>query len=129
MHTAPYFTAFGLLTILHAARVIVLRVRHKVALGDGGIDELERMMRIFGNHAEYVPLGLVFLIALEFVQAPVWYLHLAGGTLLIGRILHAIGLTKARGTSAGRFIGMNLTFLSLLISSVGISLFSVWLRP
>jgi uncharacterized membrane protein YecN with MAPEG domain len=128
MHTAPYFTAFGLLTIYHAARVILQRVRHKVSLGDGGVEELERMIRVFGNHSEYVPLGLVLLLGLEFVQAPIWYMHLAGGMLLIGRILHAMGLSQSRKASGPRFIGMNLTFISILLSSVGITLFSIWAR-
>lgn len=125
MHSAPYFTAFGLLTILHAYRVILLRKRYRVGLGTGGQPELERMIRVFGNHAEFVPIGLILLIGLEFVQAPTWYLHLCGITLLAGRLLHAYGLSKSDGVSFGRFRGMQLTFLSLLLSSIGVTLWSL----
>jgi uncharacterized membrane protein YecN with MAPEG domain len=124
MHTAPYFTAFGLLTILHAYRIIRLRMQHKVGMGDGGIPELARMVRVFGNHAEYVPLGLVLLIGLEFVQAPVWYMHLCGTTLLVGRILHALGISRTSGKSRERMAGMMLTFFSIFLSSIGVSLWA-----
>ena len=127
MHTAPYFTAFGLLYIIHAARVISLRRRHKVGLGHGDIPDLERASRIFGNFSEWVPIGLILLIGLEIVQAPIWYLHLTGGTLLLGRILHSLGLMKSRGHSPGRFAGMILTMTSILLGAVGVSLFSLLL--
>ena len=126
MHTAPYFTAFAFMIVVLALRVVRLRRRHKVSLGDGGVPDLERAMRVFGNCVEYVPIGLILLVCLEFVQAPVWYMHLAGMTLLMGRTLHAMGLGRANGPSAGRVAGMILTFASLLISGIGITLFSFW---
>ena len=129
MHTAPYFAALGLLTIVHALRVILLRRKHKVGIGNGGVPELERMIRVFGNHAEFVPIGLILLIALEFVQAPVWYCHAVGLTLLLGRVLHAMGLSRTAGASAGRAGGTLLTLVSLLLSSVGIIIFSLLVRP
>jgi len=124
MHTAPYFTAFGLLTILHAYRIIRLRLKYKVGIGDGGVPELARMVRVFGNYVEYVPLGLILLIGLEFVQAPVWYMHICGITLLLGRILHALGISRTAGKSGERMTGMALTFLSILLSSIGVSLWA-----
>lgn len=124
MHTAPYFTAFGLLTVFHGLRVIRLRFKHRVSLGDGGVPELERLIRVFGNHSEYVPIGLLLLIALEFLQAPPLYMHLCGLCLLSGRISHAIGLARSGKRTKPRFFGMVLTFLSLLLSSIGIMVFS-----
>lgn len=124
MHTALYFTVFGLLTVFHAYRVIKLRKKYRVGIGDGGHPELTRMIRVHGNHIEFVPIGLILLIALEFVQSPVWYLHLCGMTLLAGRLLHAYGLSQTEGVSFGRLRGMQLTLLSLLLSSVGITLWS-----
>ena len=123
MHTAPYFAAFGFLTIVHAIRVIRLRWKHRVSLGDGGIPELNVMVRIFGNHAEYAPMGLILLIALEFVQAPIWYLHLTGMTMLVGRLLHAWGLPQ-KPLNFGRATGMCLTFTSLALGSIGVMLFT-----
>ncbi len=126
MHTAPYFTAFGLLTILHALRVVQLRMKYKVHLGDGGIPELERMTRVFANFTEYVPIGLVLLIALEIAQSPAWYLHLCGMTLLSGRILHAIGLSQTSSPNSLRTSGMILTLTSLFLASCGVTLWTIF---
>jgi len=117
MHTAPYFAAFGFLTIFHSWRVIRLRRQHRVSLGDGGVPELARMIRVFGNFSEYVPMGLLLLIALEIAQAPPWYMHLCGATLLAGRLAHAQGL--GAGDLKPRVTGMVLTLLSLAFGSVG----------
>lgn len=125
MHTAPYFAAFGFLTVLHALRVIRLRIQHKVAFGDGGVDKLGRMIRVLGNFTEFVPIGLILLIALEFVQSPIWYMHTAGACLLLGRTMHAIALGQGNGVNIGRRIGMVLTFMSILISSVGVLYWSM----
>ncbi|MES2965530.1 MAG: MAPEG family protein [Bdellovibrionota bacterium] len=125
MHTAPYFSALGLLTIVHAVRVISLRWKHKISLGDGGNQELNVMIRVFGNHAEYAPIGLILLAALEFVQAPAWYLHFTGMTLVVGRLLHAYGLPKSPG-HIGRVAGMILTLTSIGLGSIGVMLFTLW---
>ena len=124
MHTAPYFAAFGLLTIFHSYRVIRLRKKFRIGIGTGNNEELARMIRVHGNHSEYVPLGLILIIALEFVQAPIWYLHLCGMALLIGRLLHAQAIAKSSGVSFGRVRGMQLTFLSLFLSSIGVLLWT-----
>ena len=44
---------FLLLTL--SALVVRQRRRHHVELGDGGVPELERAIRAFGNAAEYAP--------------------------------------------------------------------------
>ena len=123
MRTAPYFAALGFLTIVHAIRIIRLRRKHKVSLGDGGVSELNVAIRVFGNHAEYAPFGLVFLLALEYIAAPGWYLHAVGLFLVVGRLLHASALPKAK--LQFRVAGMLLTFLSLGLASIGVLLFSV----
>lgn len=122
MRTAPYFMAFGLLTIFHALRVMRLRWIHQVAMGDGGFKDLARMIRVFGNFIEYAPMGLILLMALEIAQAPPWYLHLCGATLLIGRIVHAQGLGASRLKI--RFAGMVLTLLSVGLGAIGVTLWT-----
>lgn len=128
MHTAPYFAAFGLLTVLHSLRVMQVRSQHQVAFGDGGNDLLMRRIRVFGNFVEYVPMGLILLIALEILQAPTWYMHLAGLTLLLGRILHSMALGSDTGVGPLRGIGMVLTYLSLVVSSFGVLIWT-FLEP
>jgi uncharacterized membrane protein YecN with MAPEG domain len=109
---------------MHAIRVILLRRKHKVGIGSGGVPELEQMSRVFGNFIEYAPMGLVLLLALEFVAAPRWFIHLCGMPLLLGRTLHSLGLSRSTLASKERVYGMILTFASLLIASIGVLIFS-----
>ncbi len=126
MHIAVYLAAFGLMAVFHASKVIQLRWKFRISIGDGGVEELTRAVRVFGNFTEYVPLALILLIGCELVQAPVWFLHLTGACLVLGRCLHAIGLSKPRGGRNPRIIGMMLTLVSLILGSVGVLLFSVY---
>lgn len=129
MVTAPYFTLIGLLTLVFASNVIRLRRQNRIGLGDGGNQELLRAGRVFGNFIEYAPLGLVLLVGLEMAQAPAWYMHLSGSTLLVGRIAHSIGLSQSSGYSLGRTYGMILTLTSIGISAIGVSVFGLILPP
>lgn len=61
--TALAAAVLGLLVVVLAARVSVLRVRHKVSLGDGDNRELARAIRAHGNTVEFVPLFLIMLLA------------------------------------------------------------------
>jgi uncharacterized membrane protein YecN with MAPEG domain len=125
MHTAPYFTALGLIAFINSIRIVQLRWRYRVSLGDGGNVLLLHATRAFGNLMEYAPFGLVLLLGLEYTQAPVWFLHLCGGSLLIGRILHSSAFMKETISMRSRQAGMLLTYFSLVISSIGITAFSL----
>lgn len=98
--TPLYAALCGLLLLALSFRVIILRGRHHVKIGDGGHDDLQRAIRVQGNFAEYVPLLLILLFMLELSRhAPVWALHILGAMIFIGRICHAIGVE----TSAHRY--------------------------
>jgi hypothetical protein len=106
----PYtavFTAFGaLLLVLLATRVSLLRMRHKVSLGDGGNSELQRAMRAHGNTAEHVPIFLLLSAAYELMQGSLQFLLAAGVVFLAARFTYAWGmfsksLTKRRQIAAG----------------------------
>ena len=125
MHTAPYFTALGLMAIVNSIRIVRLRRSLKVSLGDGGQLILLHSIRGFANFMEYAPLGLVLLLALENVSSPIWYLHLCGGTLLMGRLLHSMAFTREKISMNGRVAGMTLTWLSLAMSSIGLTVVSM----
>lgn len=59
-------------------------------------------MRAHGNATEWTPLLVVLLLVLELSGAPSLWLHVAGGTLLLGRVLHAVGfLTKLKTSVPG----------------------------
>ncbi len=115
--TDLYAALVALLAIGLAARVVVLRRRLRVGLGSGEEKALERAIRAHGNLVEYAPLALVLLLILETGEAPNLLLHGLGITLLIGRLLHAWGLSRRGGISFGRFYGTALTWIVIIVSS------------
>jgi uncharacterized membrane protein YecN with MAPEG domain len=95
--------------------VIRLRRQHKVGLGSGGVDDLERAIRAQGNFAEYVPIALILMACLEFNGAPVWLVAILGIGLVIGRVVHAIGINQPPPHFSKRIIGMRLTITALIL--------------
>lgn len=112
----------GLLALFYfvlSLRVIKRRRGANVSLGDGGDQELQRRMRGHGNFAEYAPFGLLLIALLEIGgTTPFWLLHLLGLTLVVARVLHGIALSYTEQWFPGRFYGMILTFLVLVVAGV-----------
>ena len=109
----------GLLILLLVAlsiRVVMGRQKHRVVLGDGGNDDMVLRSRVFGNAAEYIPVGIAALAALTLLGMPAWTIHAVGGALFLGRLLHASGLTAGKPTP-GRLLGMVLTYLALIAAA------------
>ena len=94
--------------------VIGLRRKNKVGLGSGGIDDLERAIRAQGNFAEYVPFGIILIACLELNGAPWWLVALPGITLIIGRLIHAVGINQPPPDFSKRVLGMKFTFYTLI---------------
>ena len=111
--TALYGGCLGILLIVLSILVVRKRDKFQTGIGDGGQEDLARTIRVHGNFIEYVPLSLLLLATLEFQGAATWVLHFFGGSLLLGRLLHAWGLSSSAGRTPGRFIGTLLTWLVL----------------
>jgi len=110
--TPVYAIILTVMLILLSARVIKARWRHRVLFYDGGVSELTHAIRTHGNFIEYVPLCL-FLMALgELNHALDWTLYGVGTILLLGRLLHALGVSKT--ILRLRVYGMVLTFTALI---------------
>ena len=116
--TALYTSLLTLIFITLSINIIRLRFKLKVGLGDGGEKRLTQAIRAHGNFAEYVPLALLLLASYELSGANSVFLHVLGATLLIGRLLHVIGLSKSMGSSVQRAAGMISTFIVLIILAV-----------
>ncbi|MBA4807437.1 MAPEG family protein [Brevundimonas sp.] len=114
-----------LLMLVLSGIVVSGRRRHLVSFGDGGNPDLMAASRAFGNCAEYATPGMIAMLLLAAVGAPAWMVHGVGATLLVGRIVHALGLLFQTGPSLGRVIGMLLTWVALLIAAVGLIAFAV----
>ncbi len=79
---------------------------------------LQRKVRAHGNFAEYVPHGLLIIMALEVMQAQGWLVWLLGSTLTIARLAHAYGLITRYGPSVSRAVGFFSTWFVYIIGSL-----------
>lgn len=109
--TGLYVGLSLLLVLVLAYRVVAVRRATRTGLGTGGSTALEQRIRAHGNAVEYLPLGLLGVALLELTGHAGWLVHALGAGLLLGRVLHAWGLSTSAGTSHGRFLGTLLTWL------------------
>lgn len=75
--------------------VVHHRISNQVALGGGGVEALERAIRVHGNLAEYAPSALILLGLLELNDLPVWQLGVLGGLFTLARVSHLHGMLSA----------------------------------
>jgi hypothetical protein len=113
--TALYTGLTGLLLLILALRVAMVRLREQVSLGVAQNRRLEQRVRAHGNLAENAPIALLMLAVLELLAAAPLLLHLLGGSFFIGRVLHAWGLSSHSGSSWQRLIGILLSWASMLV--------------
>jgi uncharacterized protein len=93
----PATTAFyaGLLALVYlglSGWVVASRVSGNVLLGDAGDDTMLRRVRVHANFSEYVPLVLILVGLLEAGGAAHGLVQGLLIALLVGRILHPIGM-------------------------------------
>jgi len=125
-HAAALWVGLHLILLLVLSLLVVRqRRRHKVALGDGGVPELEQAIRAFGNATEYVPAALIGIAVLAMVEAPPLAIHLTGFLLFAGRVLHGFGLSRSGGTSLARAIGVTMTWLAYVFASVALLFYAI----
>jgi uncharacterized membrane protein YecN with MAPEG domain len=121
------FHVFALYAALNALIMLILgllvsraRIKTQTDIGDGGKPEMAAPLRAHGNNTEYVPMALLLMWALTPLTGAVWLIHAVGAPLTIGRILHAIGLSRSAGPSVLRFTGMILTWIAFVIGIVAL---------
>ncbi len=123
LQVAGVYIAINILMLVwFGLRVVARRFRGKISMGDGGSDDLARAIRVHGNASEYVPPMLVGLLALAFLDAPVWALHALGIGFTLGRVMHAFGMSGA--PLILRQLGMLLTWTAMGIVSLAILYFA-----
>lgn len=130
MITALYASLCALLLVKLSLGVIALRRKHKVRLGDGGVDELQTAIRIQANATEYIPITLLLILLLEMANVSLWIIHLSGITLLLGRLIHIAGLKnndvkmRVLGMQITLFLIIGLAVLNIVYLALGY--LSVW---
>ena len=117
--TPIYLAILGLLFVPFTLRVGAYRIKNKIDIGDGGDQQLQRLIRCQANFVETVPLAAILLVAMELMGAGDTWLHALGATLVIARVLHYAGLSRM-GPFAARPAGMVGTFIVYLVASVWI---------
>lgn len=116
--TGLYAGVLALIYMLLAINVMVKRYKFKVGIGDGKQRPLAKAIRIHGNFAEYIPFILVLMAIYELNGGTSVVLHSCGIALSVGRILHAIGISKSIGVNLYRQIGMLTSFVALVMLAV-----------
>jgi uncharacterized membrane protein YecN with MAPEG domain len=116
--TPLYAAALAVLFLVLSVRVIVKRRTSDIGFGAPQDSDLERRVRVHANFAEYVPLALILLAMAELRGASPLWLHIGGAILLIGRIVHAIGVSRPRTDDFGRIVGMTGSQTAILIGAV-----------
>jgi uncharacterized protein len=121
--TAFYVAVNATILLGLALNVIRMRWRTRTPILDAGKPEMIRAIRTHANAAETIPIALILLIIVRALGGSGLLIHAIGIPLTAGRLLHATGLLTTSGTSFGRFAGMTLTALAILIGIVA----SLWL--
>lgn len=102
----------GLLALLLVAlsiRISMLRMRHRVSLGDGGHDDLQRAIRAHGNTAEHAPIFILLLLLAEAGNAPMAIIWTLAIVFVAARVMLVTGLLSS-ALSKRRRIGAGLTY-------------------
>jgi uncharacterized membrane protein YecN with MAPEG domain len=112
--TALYAAILTLMLVALAINVTLHRRKLKIGLGAGSDPIMLRMMRVHGNAVEYIPIALLLMLVYELNGGAHTALHVCGCALILGRVLHAAGLWRSDGQSAGRAVGQSATWLTIL---------------
>ena len=122
MITPLYAAVMALFLVVLSVRTLRLRRRHKVAIGHGSEPALERAMRAHANFCEYVPIALLLIYFFENLVDSRLLVHAMGIVLLLGRALHAYGVSQINEDFRFRVTGMVLTFTVIISASARILL-------
>ena len=125
----PITTFYAAVTIIMvvglALRVIGYRRLQRIALGDGGRDELQKRIAAHSNLTENAPFFLIAFGLLEWHGLGAMWLHGAGVTWLFARTVHPLGVERRYPKIPLRTIGMGLTLI-LHITSATLLLWFAW---
>jgi uncharacterized protein len=107
-------TAAGIAALINlwlAIRCGQVRTSEKVSIGDGGNDALIRRMRAHSNFAEFTPIVLILISAIEYSTGTTMWLWAVMGLYMLARVAHGLGMDGKGVTAKGREVGILLTFL------------------
>ncbi|MGD0192343.1 MAG: MAPEG family protein [Rhizomicrobium sp.] len=120
--------AFGFYAALNALIMLVLsvlvvraRVTTATPIGDGAKPEMAGPLRAHANNSEYVPMAMILIWALASpLGGYIWMVHGVGLPLTLGRLIHAVAITRSTGPSPLRVAGMVLTWIAYIVGIASI---------
>jgi len=113
-----YASLLALLYLFLSVRVVRIRRQEAIPIGDRNNARLQRAIRVQGNFAEYVPLALILFTFVEMQGFSPILVHGLGLVLLVGRAVHAYGVSQEKENYRLRTVGMGLTFGAILIAAL-----------
>jgi uncharacterized protein len=114
--TALYAMPLALMMLGLSTYVTMLRAKTGISIMDGGNTALAERIRRHGNFIENVPMALLLMALAELLGAGSSWLHAAGAFLIVGRILHVMGIHHDKPAAVARIAGGTMTNISVLIA-------------
>ena len=124
--TILYGTLLCLVTLLLAVNISLYRLAKGVFLGMEVPKTLHRFIRAHGNSAEWLAAVVFPLGFLELEGAPSFWLHVAGGSLLATRVLHAAFMLT--GLRLGRVFASTISATLMYVPAFLTAIAALWLR-
>ena len=122
VNTALFAGILGLLKVALGLRVTMLRAASGISLGDEADEQMQRRVRAHANFSENVPIALILLMLVEMLHATSVTIFVLGIVLLVGRLLHWVGLS-GNAEAFNRVAGMIMTWSVIAVASV----MAIWL--
>ncbi|MEA1080466.1 MAPEG family protein [Marinobacter qingdaonensis] len=124
--TGVFAAVIGLLLLVLSAHVVRFRLKYKKGMGVTDDRDFEAAVRAQANLVEYAPTALIMLAIAELNGVASGWVYWIGMVLVVGRILHAWGMINSSGgTHWGRFFGIILTWLAILVTAL-LLFWNVW---
>ncbi len=115
----PFYAGiFALIYVFLGMRTSRLRTGAHTMIGHGSDPALERAIRAHGNFGEYVPFILLMLGFAEMQHYSRYWLHALCLALLLGRLVHAYGISQTDEAMGYRIVGISLTVLVMIIAAI-----------
>ncbi|HZZ91951.1 MAG TPA: MAPEG family protein [Usitatibacter sp.] len=118
-HIVPIYAALlGLIFVTLSGRTVRLRRQLRISLGHAGDERMLRATRAHSNFAEYVPMALLLFFFVEAGGGAPWLVHSLCATLVVGRLAHALGVSRVPEWRMGRALGLVLTIVPIVVAAM-----------
>lgn len=82
-----------------AFRIVPMRLKDKVLIGDDGNPRLQARMRAHANFTEYAPFVLILMGLIELGGGSTLWLWIAGAVFVLARFAHAFGMDRTTSSA------------------------------